>query len=442
MRGNKYLIGFLIAFVCFSCTDANRNNIDNSEKDINYDAVISFTVQTPYADITRADDAVSSNNHPDSIRRLTVFVYQNNQLIAYKDSVNLNGVYAIPELKVSSGELQLYVFANLKQKLTEKATLADLESLDLLDEKNGNLTMKSESLSCSAFPGHNYIGFGNQQGAEIVVDHNGTAVSGIELTGSPIQMVRYVSRIHLSAIRYKLSANYDDDVNFSWYKTDTIFYANINQFSRLLPDAGGSYQPASDAGLSWLHGAYAKATGTLKDDSGTDKAYPRYLFSYKSNSVTSVAKYPFDNGYYYSGKQEATHNLNHYSYNPNPLSAFLPPDKNHFGSYCYVYENAMVTKPTLLIVVGTLRITYKSGLTKEFTNCYWTVVVNAPGQSDYGQAFQGKHDYIRRNNIYDVKLTITGPGSNDPFSPMSSTHISADVEVKAWNVIEQTEEVD
>ena len=46
------------------------------------------------------------------------------------------------------------------------------------------------------------------------------------------------------------------------------------------------------------------------------------------------------------------------------------------------------------------------------------------------------------NNVYNVLLTIKGPGSDTPFGVQDPAHISAFVKVKNWDVVNQEEEVD
>ncbi len=429
MRYSKYFITVLSAFALIACTD--NDLIEGPTPPApDYDATLSLAIKGQGKLHTKA---MVAQNHPDFIKRLTIAVYQAGSLVSVKDTVNTSGVSGIEEIKVPAGSVSLQIYANLEGDTYSADNFPEI--LSLSDEKNGNLKMNSGLLPFDLAPGHNYIGYGVK--GQISVDHNGIPVSGLELLGDSIKLTRYISRVHLSGLTFKLSDNFSEGVASASFQLDTIFFANVKSQSLLSPN-GSSYEQITNP--TFLYGACADSLGQYKADN-TNRMFMDWL-NYDVITSPLYQKYSFDTAYEYITGLGLDKNIVLEATPDQPATYLLSTGKSHIGSYAYVYENADVQNPTLIVLKGQYSVTYNSGATASFPNRYYAVVINDPASN---QGFTGgaiKHDYIQRNNIYDVKLTISGPGSEKPYTPQPTAHISAEVTVKAWNVIEQSEEVD
>ena len=115
------------------------------------------------------------------------------------------------------------------------------------------------------------------------------------------------------------------------------------------------------------------------------------------------------------------------------------------GTYFYVYENMLKQSDnrTLLIVKGDY--TYEP-VEKEkkvvLKDRYYAVTINKKGESVDLSGGTPEHIYVKRNNVYNVILTIMGPGSDTHYDIQNTAHMSALVKVKDWDVVNQEEEVD
>lgn len=198
MKLKNFLIASLAAFSLLSCSD--NDIIDgNKEAAINYDATLSLAVNDNARVITKAETVQPASGTQDFIGRLSIAVFQDDKLVAFKDSVNAtDGVYGIKELQVPSGNAKVLLLANTivsvdLQKIG--TTLAQYEGLtnNLMNEVNGQLTMSSGVIDCSISAGHNYMGYGGIGSME--VEHDGTMVSGVGLIKDPIEMIRNIAWI-------------------------------------------------------------------------------------------------------------------------------------------------------------------------------------------------------------------------------------------------------
>ena len=73
---------------------------------------------------------------------------------------------------------------------------------------------------------------------------------------------------------------------------------------------------------------------------------------------------------------------------------------------------------------------------------YYAVTINKEGESVDLSGRAPEYLYVKRNNVYNVILTIMGPGSDTPYDIQNTAHMSALVKVKDWDVVNQDEEVD
>ena len=362
MRYSKYFISILSAVTLIACS--NDDLIDGSSTEPVYDATLSLAIQgengvlqSPNGLRTKANE--STSNHPDFIKRLTIAVYQGQNVVAVKDSTNAAGVYGIEDIKVPAGAVSLQVFANLEGE-TYTTTSTFPSSLDLENEKNGNLKMNSGALNYTLAPGHNYIG---------KVDNP----VGTVITNDSIKLTRYVSRVHLSGLTFNLSDNFKEGVESATFQLDTLFFANVKAQS-LLTASNGNYE-AADA--TWSYGACADSLGQYK--AVTEGLELKNWLNYDFKTAPSYKNYFFDNNYNYIEGLALDRNvvLNWSVTTPSKTYSHVA-DKNNFGADGYVNESSDENNPKLLVVRGRIAVTYRSGQTDTSPNGYYAVVINDP----------------------------------------------------------------
>lgn len=103
------------------------------------------------------------------------------------------------------------------------------------------------------------------------------------------------------------------------------------------------------------------------------------------------------------------------------------------GKYFMVYENSYKMnqdegKHTLITLYADYSYTDNRGDAHTVKDCFYTVVVN--DENNKGGAGYG--NYVERNYIYNVNLTIVGPGSTNPYIPLYTANATAFVEAAAW----------
>lgn len=113
----------------------------------------------------------------------------------------------------------------------------------------------------------------------------------------------------------------------------------------------------------------------------------------------------------------------------------------------FVYENTDKSRPTSLVIKGDYSYCpINKGEYETIEDTYYTVVINEKGESSIYSTTGTQEKigvvlvptYIHQNTEYVIYASIVGPGSNKP----SEAHISADISVRNWDIVEQNEEVD
>lgn len=115
---------------------------------------------------------------------------------------------------------------------------------------------------------------------------------------------------------------------------------------------------------------------------------------------------------------------------------YLPvnEDESCVGKYFMVYENSEAMgagdgKHTLITLYADYSYTDNRGDAHTVKDCFYTVVVNDENNTGTGA---GYGTYVGRNYIYNVNLTIVGPGSTNPFIPLYTANATAFVEAADW----------
>ena len=438
-------IAILMALALFSCSDEDNGT---GKKEIVYNATLSLGVKNEIA--TKADDLSKAPNSSAYIKKLTIAVFQSDVLVALKDTTAAddNGVYSIEEVKVPAGVVKAFVFANLPSTVTSgwatgTTLLSDIQKngvLDLSNEMNGSLAMTSDELDYTLRAGYNYVGYTTTPGAAAVDLTKGIKVAGYELTGAVVPVTRYISRVQLTKITLAPSDLYSKDITAASFELDTLFFASVKDKCMLLA-SGTTDQKYESANADFWSGAFATISGSLKaSTAGTVKDFLCYNFT-KAQSISEIqSKYSFDNKFFYTDSRTPDQKITLTW--PNGTTYKDSPD-DVLGSYAYVYENSSTTDPTLLVVKGKYSYTIKGGATVTMSDRFYTVKVN--DKDDATRNFESgttKHDFIVRNNIYKIALTIAGPGSDKPYDPTPSAAINAKVTVEKWKVVNMTPDVD
>lgn len=461
----KIGIFFILAVALMSCSSDDIENDDKKEKPIELNATISLSIANSVQTKADTGDAVDLNG----IKRLSLAVFVKDQLLSLTESVAKGdeSVTQITNIPVTAGHVKLIVFANYdlsNTTLAEKGT--DIEEykkiqISLKQEQNskqrdlsGNgLTMSSDILEYDLAAGHNYIGFEQKEISE-----------GHIVTSNKIKLHKNVSRVEVDVVYLDPSENYKGKGNVT-FTLKEIFVANVKQYSRLISDGDNGVEAYPSSGNDfWLCGDYADATGALKVNEAIEAGYLKYsLLDPPTNFDEMNTRYPFLNNDamvcngVIAGRGEngqiipvsATYTQGMTGEKPHIGGSVSGGTALAIGTYFYVYENyhKKETPRTLLIVKGDY--TYEpveKGKQVTLKDRFYAVTINKEGESQVmsGGNYQGTpdHNYVKRNNIYFVNLTVKGPGSDSAYDIQEAAHMSALVKVKDWDVVDQTEEVD
>lgn len=451
---------FLITLmVCafFSCSD-NDDPVNLTITPVVPDATLSLAVRTNDRVETKGgfidDDA---NHKPGNItwdfqvKTLTAVIFNNG---AYSEAnIPTGGIaaiftqnYADPtdkpiiEGEVKSGNIQLLLIANLQSDVLSTLTssvndpiaanrLKVKDVLELTTDLNAEgkgkgLTMSSDIKSLEIKSGINFIGFGKT--GPITVE----GIAGTEIYGpTPIDLVRTVAAINLVGVQLPETPDpkKPEYKNVS-FTLDSVFVANVKSTAGIGTDIG--------AGVTSIEQSALKGN-TLNPD--------YYLAPVKYANQTGklkTGKAKGDDGMLriLSKPEEITVNSGTTDLNWENKTAVAP---------CYVYPNqngetgvATSKNYTLLVLRGTYKYSI-FGKEETEPNRYFTVIVNDDSLGGTITGETGKTNvHIQRNTKYNVTVQILGSGSDKAFDPAAFAHVSAQVKVANWNVIEIKEDVD
>lgn len=442
----------------FSCSD-NDDPVNLTITPVVPDATLSLAVRTNDRVETKGgfidDDA---NHKPENItwdfqvKTLTAVIFNNG---AYSEAnIPTGGIaaiftqnYANPtdkpiiEGEVKSGNIQLLLIANLQSDVLSTLTssvndpiaanrLKVKDVLELTTDLNmegidKGLTMSSDVKSLKIESGINFIGFGET--GSLTVEGIGT---GTEIYGpTPIDLVRTVAAINLVGVQLPETPDpkKPEYKNVS-FTLDSVFVANVKSTAGIGTGAGVESIEQSALINKVLNPdyylapvKYANQTGKLKTGKAKgDDSMLRILSDPKEITVKD---------------RDATTDLNWKN------STEVAP--------CYVYPNqigetgvATSKNYTLLVLRGTYKYSI-FGKEETEPHRYFTVIVNDDSLGGTITGDTGKTNvHIQRNTKYNVTVQILGSGSEKPFDPAAFAHVSAQVEVAKWNVIEINEDVD
>nr|BAL46697.1 fimbrillin [Porphyromonas gulae] len=382
MKKTKF---FLLGLAALAMTACNKDN--EAEPIVEGNATISVVLKTsnPNRAFGVADDEAK-------VAKLTVMVYNGEQQEAIKSAEN---AIKVENIKCGAGSRTLVVMANTGGMELAGKTLAEVKALTTeLTAENQEATgliMTAEPVDVTLVAGNNYYGYDGTQG--------GNQIS----QGTPLEIKRVHARIAFTKIEVKMSDSYVNKYNF----TPENIYALVakkksNLFGTSLANSDDAYLTGS---LTTFNGAYTPA------------------------------------------------NYTHVAW----LGRGYTAPSNDAPQGFYVLESAYAQnaglRPTILCVKG--KLTKHDGTplsSEEMTaafNVGWIVANNDPTtyypvlvnfeSNNYtytGDAVEkGK---IVRNHKFDINLTITGPGTNNPENPITeSANLNVNCVVAAWKGVVQ-----
>lgn len=404
------------------------------------DATLSLAVNTEIRTKVPAE-----NKNRDVISTLLVLVFyagnttslQPGQLLTMAQrSVTDGSVTEVQNIPVKSGNLKVLILANIdsvaikKQLGNTPLTLNQVLNLttSLEKEVHKNITMSSQVIDVTVRIGEiNEMGYGSAgRGVNIYS----------ETSDSPaIRLYRNVASVELSGLTLLKDTKYGVAIGFH---LNAIFMANVKSASRLASAGAWGEVEVDLTGDGYWFGDEADRIGGYKNFAGgTEKEYLYYDY----NNVNDRESY-YDHTLKQIGKY----------LDLKPNQPYAAPDNGPIGSFFYVYENkesggipTPKGRQTLLIVCG--NYTYiPAGQTEAVTinDRYYTMVVNENGFTASDADFTGvpKHNFIKRNTRYKLNMTLTGPGSDNPFTPEAYAGVSTKIKVAAWNIVDVPADVD
>lgn len=452
MKLNISFLSILLACTFFSCSSDETPGVEVPERV--YDATLSLTIKDNGKNIgTRANIGIDNIADKSALQvfvnKLFLAVFDANGILVStsETEAKLNSedkyesALQINEVKIPSGKLQLLLLANVDVPsdlkavdVSEKITIDNYKALSnqLDKEKNGYLTMNSGILEYNAAAGQNYIGVSE-------------TADGYVIDKDPIKIVRNISDVLLYSLSLRPSSNYSGrSAKFTLKK---IFLANVRGSSLLVSD--DYWGKVEDQDAKWWSG-YTDKTGNLAASGSESKDFLCYDVE---NAPTNMEEYNRRFPY-----------LNHWwdLFEEGEIlgasgSVEVIPERglSYGGGYplgvnFFVYENMDSKYHTLLVVQGDFEyIPEGTNDVIKYTNRFYTVVINKDGVSDHFNK-QGElessesidHKFIKCNNRYVIYLTVAGPGSDNPYDEKANAHVSAQVTVKNWDIVDMEEEVD
>ncbi|ATR94585.1 fimbrial protein [Porphyromonas gingivalis] len=381
MKKTKF---FLLGLAALAMTACNKDN--EAEPVTEGNATISVVLKT-----SNPNRAFGNAEDESKVAKLTVMVYNGEQQEAIESVENATKV---ENIKCSAGQRTLVVMANTGEMKLAGKTLAEVKALttELTAENQeaAGLIMTAEPKTIVLKAGKNYIGY------------SGTG-EGNHIENDALKIKRVHARMAFTEIKVQMSPSYVNKYNFA----PENIYALVakkesNLFGASLANSDDAYLTGS---LTNFNGAYSPANYTHVDWLGRDYTEP-------SNNAPQ--------GFYVL---EST------------------------------YAQNAGLRPTILCVKG--KLTKHDGTplsSEEMTaafNAGWIVADNNPttyypvlvnfnsNNYTYDNGYTPKNK-IERNHKYDIKLTITGPGTNNPENPITeSAHLNVQCTVAEWVLVGQ-----
>lgn len=378
MKKTKF---FLLGLAALAMTACNKDN--EAEPVTEGNATISVVLKTSNPNRAFGEDE-------SKVAKLTVMVYNGEQQEAIKSAENATKV---EDIKCSAGQRTLVVMANTGAMELVGKTLAEVKALttELTAENQeaAGLIMTAEPKTIVLKAGKNYIGYsGSGEGNHIEND--------------PLKIKRVHARMAFTEIKVQMSAAYDNIYTFVPEKIyGLIAKKQSNLFGAALANADANYLTGS---LTTFNGAYTPPTNYAN--------VPWLSRDY----VAPTADAP--QGFYVL---ENDYSANGGTIHPTILCVYGKLQKN--GADLAGADLAAAQAANWVDAEG---------------KTYYPVLVNFNSNNyTYDNGYTPKNK-IERNHKYDIKLTITGPGTNNPENPITeSAHLNVQCTVAEWVLVGQ-----
>lgn len=415
MKLKSYFLTLLTAATLFSCSKEDNPGIELP--DLTPDATLSLAVNAT----TKTKGEVAAVQAKDVISNLMVIVYIGDDFYTLKNVTLPEGETTLDKVEgisVKSGNVKVLVLANVDTAAFKDKSLTEAKEVVTLlsKEKHRNLTMSSNVMDVTLkVSTTNCLGYGSSLPAD-----------KYNCGSDPVKLYRTVAEVELSGLALKETTSFGTAQSF---RLDSIFVANVKSKSGVVPAStteswGGAVEANILENADWWYGKCGDIFGNYKEEEiggGADKTFLFY-----ENGSESASSY-YDESINFGGSvSDITAG---YSLSPAPSTSYI-------GAFFYVYENTSDKgKQTLLVVKGDY--TYiPTGSTEPITvtDRYYTMTVNEAGA---GKGFEDvpPHELVKRNTRYKLSMTLAGPGSDNPYTPDAYAHVSAQIKVENWNVI-------
>ena len=378
MKKTKF---FLLGLAALAMTACNKDN--EAEPVTEGNATISVVLKTSNPNRAFGEDE-------SKVAKLTVMVYNGEQQEAIKSAENATKV---EDIKCSAGQRTLVVMANTGAMELVGKTLAEVialtTELTAENQEAAGLIMTAEPKTIVLKAGKNYIGYsGSGEGNHIEND--------------PLKIKRVHARMAFTEIKVQMSAAYDNIYTFVPEKIyGLIAKKQSNLFGVALANADANYLTGS---LTTFNGAYTPPTNYAN--------VPWLSRDY----VAPTADAP--QGFYVL---ENDYSANGGTIHPTILCVYGKLQKN--GADLAGADLAAAQAANWVDAEG---------------KTYYPVLVNFNSNNyTYDNGYTPKNK-IERNHKYDIKLTITGPGTNNPENPITeSAHLNVKCTVAEWVLVGQ-----
>ena len=430
MKIGSYILSIVCGGVLLSCSeDSNIPEIPVFKPD----ATLSFATSVDGVKST-LKDATYDDSEDASIHKLQMIVftgqgenavYQTDTMVIYQQPETAP---AIVGKRVQSGAASVLVLANaakvegLQVGVTKLSDVLSNQKVSLEQENSTNgYTMSSEVYNFNLVAGkRNTVG-----------DFGYSTEVANKLPVSAIELIRLVSKVNLVKLTFSTEALEDGSTPIS-FTADSIFAANVKSVSMLaVKDKWGQVETEMTGNAKWWFGAFP--TGRVADD----------IYSQVVGDPKDLLLVDVKNGQDEALKAGLALTSSNTTY---PTSS----DVKVIGKSFLVYENMMrdsknevpLNEQTLLIVSGTYTRQLPNGTLVSEAGRYYTVPVNNKDFGAQKPTNVAEHWYVKRNVKYNISLTIKSSGSSTPYGKDAYAHVSAQVEVAPWKVVNQSGEVD
>lgn len=342
--------------------------------------------------------------------------------------------YQINGIKVKAGNLYIMIMANMpKGFLTKSVTMAQLQDLVYGDLEHEGYNNEGSSFPCSM----------SSKLLKVKIDPNmNSATTDAEKLNNKVYYVLADGET-AEAAEKNTGATTDSNRQFEDYTGEDSsipLYRNVSAvaFKTITLAPGEGWGKKNGATLTLKSIFVTNAISSTSMTTGVTPSKKEFFCGHKDykgkgqNAVLAT-----------TGNKQQDYLIKEWKSDQPEISVsgtssdFLPTDPDKcVGKYFMVYENSKKMglgdgEHTLLTLCADYTYTDDQGEEHTSKDRFYTVIVN--DESNIGAAGStGYGTYVNRNYIYNIKLTVVGPGSEKPFTPLYTANATAFVEAADW----------